>query len=206
MKGAEMTHKSLVMPVAIAATLLAGFGALTTGATEKPKHPYIGTEKCKLCHKTEAQGKQYVLWSESKHAKAYATLAGEEAKAVAKKLGIDDPQKSDKCLKCHVTAFGVAAEFLGPKYTLEEGVGCEACHGPGGDYNKKATMEGITRGEIAAASVGLVIPDEKLCVGCHNQESPTFKAFKYDEMAKKIAHPLPAERKALYKTEKKAAE
>lgn len=199
-----MTRKSLVLPVVIAAALVTGIGALTTGAEEKPKHQYIGSEKCKLCHKTEAQGQQYVLWSQSEHAKAYTMLAGEEAKAVAKKLGIEDPQKSDKCLKCHVTAFGVAAELLGPKYTKEEGVGCEACHGAGGDYNKKATMEGITRGEIAAASVGLVIPSEKVCVGCHNQESPTFKAFKYDEMAKKIAHPLPAERKALYKTEKKA--
>jgi hypothetical protein len=39
-----------------------------------------------------------------------------------------------------------------------------------------------------------VIPDEKVCVKCHNADSPTAKnhpAFKFDDMWKQIAHKIP---------------
>jgi hypothetical protein len=39
---------------------------------------------------------------------------------------------------------------------------------------------------------GLIIPDEALCRSCHNEESPTFKGFNYEEYLAKIAHPVPA--------------
>ncbi len=32
---------------------------------------------------------------------------------------------------------------------------------------------------------------EKLCLTCHNEESPTFKEFKFKERWEKIAHPIP---------------
>jgi hypothetical protein len=135
----------------------------------------------------------------SQHAKAYATLATPEALEVGKKLGVAEPQKDAKCLKCHVTGHGAPAALLGPKYNAAEGVSCESCHGAGGDYIKKSTMEGVTGGTIAAASVGLIHPDQKTCEGCHNDQSPSFKGFDYAKMKEKIAHPLPAELKATYK-------
>ena len=47
------------------------------------------------------------------------------------KAGVSgDPQKADACLKCHVTAHGVAAAQKDPTFTIDDGVGCEACHGP----------------------------------------------------------------------------
>jgi hypothetical protein len=61
-------------------------------------------------------------------------------------------------------------------------------------------MVALTTGEIEPASVGLVIPDEKTCKTCHNEESPTFAGFEYEEMVKKIAHPIPDAKKAEYKT------
>jgi hypothetical protein len=118
-------------------------------------------------------------------------LASEEAKTIGATLGIEDPQTSDACLKCHVTGHGVAAEFLGPKHDPTEGVGCESCHGAGGDYYKKKTMVGLASGEIEPASVGLVVPTAETCMTCHNEESPTFESFDFDEMVKKIAHPVP---------------
>ena len=39
---------------------------------------------------------------------------------------------------------------------------------------------------------GFIVPDENLCETCHNEESPTFKGFKYEEALKQIAHPNPA--------------
>jgi hypothetical protein len=169
------------------------------GAASAADHVFVGATKCATCHKTAVQGEQYPKWLASKHAKAYATLATPEAKEVGKKAGVEDPQKDAKCLKCHVTGYTAAAALHGPKYDPTEGVGCESCHGAGGDYIKKTTMEGIISGTIEAASVGLIIPDQKTCQGCHNEESPSFKPFDFEKMKAKIAHPLPAERKAKYK-------
>ncbi len=45
---------------------------------------YVGTDKCKVCHKSKKKGNQYGKWLESGHAKAWATLATDEAKAIAK--------------------------------------------------------------------------------------------------------------------------
>jgi len=152
---------------------------------------FQGVAKCKMCHRKPASGDQFGVWEKSAHAKAYQTLASDEAKEIGAKKGIDDPQTSEACLKCHVTGAGVAAEFLGPKYDIADGVGCESCHGAGEDYYKKKTMELVYKGELDADSVGLVMPTAETCVGCHNAESPTFKSFDFDEMVKKIAHPIP---------------
>jgi len=168
-------------------------------AEEEAKRGFVGVGKCKTCHKTEAQGEQHPIWLKGPHAKAYEVLASDEAKAVAKEKGIEDPQTADDCLKCHVTGHGVAAELLGAKYLATDGVGCESCHGPGADYYKKKTMVAAMTGEIEAASVGLVTPDEKTCTACHNEDSPTFKGFDFEKMVAKIAHPIPEERMSKYK-------
>jgi hypothetical protein len=158
------------------------------GEDAAPKAQYVGAETCaKFCHKTAKQGEQLKIWQESAHAKAYETLGTDAAKAIAKKQGIDDPQKSDKCLKCHTTAYGASADQLASTYSIEEGIGCERCHGPGSNYKKM----GIMKDKEKAIAAGLIIPDEKVCVQCHNENSPTHKVFKYDEYFKKIAHMIP---------------
>jgi len=159
---------------------------------------FIGASKCKTCHRKPEAGEQFGKWEESGHASAYATLGTDKAKALAAEKGIDNPQTADECLSCHITAHGVAPERLGEKYSVDEGVTCEACHGPGGNYYKKKTMESIMTGEIEGASVGLVMPNEETCVACHNEKSPTFEGFDFDEYFKKIAHPIPDETKAQY--------
>lgn len=160
---------------------------------------FTGAAKCKTCHRKPESGEQYPKWEEGPHSKAYMTLASDEAKAIAAERGIDNPQASGECLQCHVTAYGAPAELLGSKYSVEEGVGCESCHGAGGNYYKKSTMQSITSGEIEGSSVGLVTPDEATCTGCHNEKSPTFAGFDFAEYSAKIAHPIPEETKAAYK-------
>jgi hypothetical protein len=188
---------TLVILVAVAAVtyLMAG-----PAASEEKQRTYVGATKCKTCHKTEAQGQQYPIWQKNAHAKAFEVLASEASLAIAKERGIEDPQKADECLKCHVTGHGVAAEFHGSKYDATEGVSCESCHGAGSDYTKMSVMKAIASGETDGASVGLLTPDEKLCVGCHNEESPTYKPFDFAKKVAIIAHPIPEERKAKYKT------
>jgi len=170
-----------LMSAALSGLLLVGL------ANAQPR--YIGAEKCaKMCHKAVNKGEQLKVWKESKHAQAYADLATPAALETAKKAGITgDPQKAEKCLKCHVTAYGVPAAQIDSTFSIKDGVQCEACHGPGSDYAKLKVM----KDKKLAAEAGLLTPNEKTCVKCHNSESPMFKEFVYADMYKKIAHPVP---------------
>lgn len=153
---------------------------------------YVGVKKCKTCHMSKKRGNQYGKWKASLHAKAFETLASEEAKAVAKKAGVEgDPQKSPKCLKCHVTGFDAPASAKAATLTQEEGVSCEACHGPGSLYKSMKVMKALSAGTQDPKAVALEIPSEATCKKCHNEESPTYKPFKFDERVKEIAHPVP---------------
>ncbi len=155
------------------------------------KFKYVGANACKACHMLPKSGAAFKIWQDSQHSKAMATLASPAAKEIAQKKGIADPQKDASCLKCHDTAHGVAAAQLAPTFKAGEGVGCESCHGPGSDYKSMAVMKDIDAGKVKGETVGLMKPTEKDCVKCHNAESPTFKAFNFAEMSKKIAHPTP---------------
>ncbi len=157
---------------------------------------YVGSKKCKSCHNSAKKGAQFKSWAKSGHANAYKTLGTAEAKEVGAKLGVSDPQNDPKCTKCHVTAYNVDAASLGKKYKKEDGVGCESCHGAGSNYMKKKDMAAISLGKVEGSSLGLTVPDEKLCTSCHNSESPTFKDFKYEEKLKKINHPMPDDYKS----------
>jgi hypothetical protein len=156
---------------------------------EKAAPKFVGPKKCKLCHLAASTGAQFKVWEASPHAKAYESLLGPKAKEIAKAKGIEQPEKATQCLRCHVTGFGEPAERLGDKIVPENGVSCESCHGAGEHYSKKEVFE---KGREEAIAHGLVIPDEKLCRTCHNEDSPQFTGFDYEAGLKKIAHPRPA--------------
>ena len=181
---------------AAAATVLGLLLPVVVGAdegAEAPKAQYIGVEACGKCHKRDSTGNQLAKWQEAKHSKAYATLASPEALKLAKERGIADPQKDGSCLKCHVTAYGVDPSLIPPApegkkgFVVEDGVQCESCHGAGSLYKKRKVM----KDREASVAAGMLIPDEKVCTQCHNEESPSFKAFNYEEMRKKTEHPNP---------------
>lgn len=177
----------------VVATLLVVLLIAASLMAQADKAQYIGAKKCKMCHMTKKIGDQWNIWLKSPHAKAYATLASEESKAIAKKLGIaENPQESAKCLKCHVTGHGIAATKKAATYAIDEGVTCEACHGAGSLYNPMGVMKALATGKQDAKAVGFIKGDEKNCLTCHNQESPTYKPFNYKEAYAKIAHPVPA--------------
>jgi hypothetical protein len=154
---------------------------------KQPLHQYVGVSKCAMCHRSKARGDQYDQWKSTAHASAYVNLAGDAAKKAGKEKGVDDPQKSPKCLKCHVAGYGAPKEQLADSYSMEDGVSCEACHGPGSDYMKLSIMKDKEK----AIAAGLIMPTKEVCVTCHNEESPTFVSFDFDKMFPKIAHPIP---------------
>ncbi|MBL6943527.1 MAG: hypothetical protein ISR56_04095 [Bacteroidales bacterium] len=42
-----------------------------------------------------------------------------------------------------------------------------------------------------ALAMGMIMPTEKLCLECHNDQSPHYKGFNYSEYLVQISHPIP---------------
>lgn len=137
---------------------------------------YVGSAKCKICHRTEAQGQQFPIWEGTKHAKSFTVLTSDDAKALA----ADAPDNAE-CLKCH----GPLADFKA------EGVTCEVCHGPGSAYKSLSVMKdhdgSVAKGMTDFASVDVI---KKQCAGCH-ENNPHDKPFDFETAWAKIKHPRP---------------
>ncbi|OHB50128.1 MAG: hypothetical protein A2106_00420 [Planctomycetes bacterium GWF2_40_8] len=146
------------------------FQSIEVLAKEPIRFNYVGVGLCKLCHKDKKLGDQYNVWSNTQHSKSFYTLGTPEAKEIAINLGIIDPQQSNKCLRCHSTAYAFTEEKVAEDLQIEDGVQCESCHGPGEEYTYLEVMENIDK----AKSNGLIMPTEETCRNCHNPESPTW--------------------------------
>ena len=140
---------------------------------------YVGMDKCKSCHK-----EIYATMKAGPHAKAQEALASDAAKKINKDAG-----KDAKCLKCHDTGAGLAADAKTKSFKDGQGVQCESCHGPASKH-VKARMADEGGSKVADDEI-VKKPTEQVCVKCHNKESPTFKGFKYAEAVKKIEHKQP---------------
>jgi hypothetical protein len=168
---------------------------------DTPTHKYIGTKSC-ACHTMASKGKQIDIWQKTKHASAYKALTTEEANKIAKEKGSDKPAaETEACMNCHVAGFG---KETAEKYSKDEGVTCEACHGAASDWKplhskKDKIADAIDAGLIIPKITELLDKDkpegmtkvEENCRKCHNDKSPTFKEFNFADMWKQIAHPLP---------------
>jgi len=192
LSGGEML-RLFIITISISGLLLAGdFG-------------YIGSAACGKCHKSSKKGAQLKAWEKGPHAGAFETLKSEEAAKIAAEKELTVPAyEASECLKCHVTGWNDGgyeikdAEFYAQvnekgKPTKEvkrmaglQAVGCESCHGAGSEYKKVHKKDYET-----SLTLGLVTPDEKVCVTCHNEESPTYKEFNYEEKVTEITHPFP---------------
>jgi peroxiredoxin/nitrate/TMAO reductase-like tetraheme cytochrome c subunit len=115
---------------------------------------HVGSDSCQSCHESE-----YATWAASPHAAAVATLAKDG--------------KSDQadCLACHTTGFGQPGGF--PKDGAVEShadlarVGCESCHGPGGEHIKEDTAKIgniVALGDKCDSCVIL-----QICGRCHDE-------------------------------------
>jgi len=195
----------VTLAAAGAIALLAG---IATAQDEKPQ--YIGSAQCKVCHDKKPEGAQYSVWKKMMHAKAFETLKTDAAKKAAEERGITKPpHEAPECLKCHVTGYDLEAMAAPSKIKPEEGVQCETCHGPGEFHvaDGRDVMFKKKTAEEVDWMAHLVKVEEKLCLECHNEESPTWNPEKYTkedgtkagfdfaQATAKIAHPNPTKAK-----------
>jgi cytochrome c554/c'-like protein len=115
----------------------------TPGTTRSGAPLYMGVGSCAAvqCHgslrelttsKAGVRQTEHPHWLfKEKHAKAYEVLLKDRSLVMAKNLNMaEPPAQSERCLVCH--AMYAPREARGPKFQLEDGVSCEACHGPAG--------------------------------------------------------------------------
>ena len=154
--------------------------------SQQKKFKYVGVKECAMCHSGEEIGSQHEIWEKSRHSKAFVTLASDRAIEQASEAGVKvHPQKSEKCLKCHIPGAGLDSSYFAETYEKEEGITCEVCHGPGSAYMDISIME--DREKFLAN--GGIIPDEKTCLKCHDNP-----LFRFDEKYREIAHPIPKDK------------
>lgn len=150
---------------------------------------FLGSDACKKCHI-----KEHRSWQQTKMANAFQTLAPGQAAAAKQAAGLDpnaDYRQDPACLRCHVVGLGQEGGFRvgydavkDPRKLL--GVGCESCHGAGGNYVGPGKKDREYRANHDPRLAQLVqagyipAPGEAVCASCHNEDSPTFKPFDFE--------------------------
>jgi hypothetical protein len=154
--------------------------------TDAPR--YVGSKVCMNCHTGTDQGQQDVHWMRSRHAHAFWRLGSDWSLFLAglrpHYQDLENPIADDRCLLCHVTGFQDPDALYESAYRAQEGVSCEACHGPGSKYSTVDVMAD----RVAFLANGGQIPDAETCQSCHRNSDN----FDWAEFWPKIAHPKPA--------------
>lgn len=141
------------------------------------KHMGVASCASSLCHGSArplaAQAvlqNEYTTWSQfDPHSGAYKVLLGAKSKEIARRMGLPNAHEAPACLACH--AENAAAEQRGPKYQVNDGIGCETCHGGSERWlgTHYATPKVTHADNLAAGLVAL--EDSKVragkCVACH---------------------------------------
>ena len=138
------------------------------------KHLGVGSCASSVCHgavqppnRPGALMNEFITWShEDAHAKAYQALLSPQGHKIAAKLGIE-AQTSKLCLACH--ADNVPESQRGKKFSLADGVGCEACHGGAERWiashsAKSSYAADLKNGLYPTADLKL---RAALCMSCH---------------------------------------
>ena len=160
-------------PVIVLLALLAAAPLL---AQTTPKHLGVASCSSSVCHGSVSPSKtydvllnEYVTWShEDAHSKAYTVLNSPRARTMAAKLGLQNAATAKVCLDCHTD--NVAPDRRGPKFSVADGVGCEACHGGSERWisthtSRRATYrENIEKGMYPSANLH---ERATLCLSCH---------------------------------------
>ena len=195
-----MTIRKTMAQLLVAGGMAAIFAAVWTGYSlllplpaETAQVKFLGHRAKKGCAKCHEP--QYDSWKKTKLGKSMESLeAGQRTGAKAKASFELDPKKDytkDKdCLKCHTTGWEAGGYVVGKKRPMAKyyGVGCESCHGAGGDYQPiKDSYENddFPREDVIAA--GMKYGELEDCQKCHNTDKdnpfpePDFEVDAYDD-------------------------
>src|SRR5262245_54719792 len=140
---------------------------------------FLGAASCSAsaCHGGSgprgARLSEYTTWiAHDPHARAYDSLLEEPSLAIAKRLGIPAAHQETLCLKCHALP-EYQPGAMTPRFRVEDGVGCESCHGPAQRWVNEHYRQSW-RAKPTAEKTALGMRDTKslaaraqACVRCH---------------------------------------
>lgn len=141
------------------------------------KHLGVATCASSTCHgslqpleKTRVLQNEFVTWSRlDPHSRGMRTLHSEESQRIAANLGLEQPaHKAKVCMDCHLD--NPEPKARGRKFTHNDGVGCESCHGGAEKWLKPHTNKNrSTKDNIADGMYPTADPAAraKLCLSCH---------------------------------------
>ena len=140
---------------------------------------HLGVASCggTTCHgRQEADGEvvrqdELMRWQEEStpggaHSRAFRVLREPRSIAIAKRLGIGDAGSAPECLGCHSTP----AAKKGPRFQANDGVGCEACHGPASGWLSAHYAVGASHSRnVSKGLTPLANPKARasVCLDCH---------------------------------------
>lgn len=187
-------HRTLLATAALLLVASADRSRAASYVASGKEPIYLGSQACGRCHDGPKMGHQFSKWRETAHARAYAALSMPEAKEITKLSGItEEPHRAKMCLGCHATASEEEDWQHGEEFHLEDGLQCEACHGPGSEY----AHEDIMRDKQKAIANGLILPIKgEGCLRCHRVKGSHVavlnkKPFETNSAWAEIVHPLP---------------
>ncbi len=170
---AENAHL-IALPVAEKRRLLAERGR-PGGDLLPTDAEYVGSEACRDCHAAEFQ-----TWVSSPHAHAGKTLDAKNKAGDA------------SCLRCHTTAFdrpgGFPATATGQLAAHGDlaRVGCESCHGPGGEHVREGSVKLgsiVSLGDKCDSCVIL-----QICGSCHDEANDPGFEFEVQDKIDRQRH------------------
>lgn len=160
-------------------TLIVLSAAISVRADDAAPGMFMGVGSCSSsnCHgnpnpvkgRANILQNEYVTWSRhDKHSKAYEALMSDDSKRIAHHLGIAAPEEDKLCLQCHSTVTKDAK--LGERFSVEDGVSCEACHGAAGGWLQSHARGEANHSANVKAGMHDLFPLDKratLCASCH---------------------------------------
>ena len=146
---------SLIFAICLAIGVAISLAQPVSAATSPAPQPqdgttYAGSDTCAACHK-----ETHDTWSGTLHSQAFSSPIFQEDWV---KQG-----SASACLECHTTGF----DSNSGKFA-EEGVTCEACHGPLQQGHPETPMP--------------VTPDYTICADCHKTTTDEWRASKHGQV------------------------
>lgn len=190
----------LILALLAGAMLLSGLPRADK-AQAKDAVRYEGVATCagSTCHgRSEGSGAvvrqdEIATWQDPSapsgaHSRAYAALSSKRGLQIAHSLGWKDATSHAECLGCHSTYVPVSER--GRRFRLDDGVGCESCHGPASGWIAiHYTTKGSHANNVAHGLVPLEKPQvrARVCLDCHYGSKATSQFVTHSMMA--AGHP-----------------
>ena len=182
-----MIWRSCLLLAAAGMIVVGGFAAEARAQAAFGPNKFRGTIDCERCHTkptdqdrntgvlARVQLDEATTWrNEDRHSKAYANLQSPLGQKIGKLLNADVLDAATGCVQCHATSVDDSQWERANVNFSNEGVGCEACHGPSSNWEALHRQFPAWSNTPAAEKSALGWIDVRsptvraeLCISCH---------------------------------------